>query len=107
MPTRRQQSKSVEPCFSDVATPWRIDVRQGVFADESCYFATPLRGSAFFDQRAADYHPLNLICAFVDLGDLGIAHVFFNRIISTVAITTKQLNGVRSYFHRGVGCENF
>src|SRR5207302_420902 len=91
--TGSRSHASTVPCLS----PQRL-------SSEDC--PAVLRCSSFFDQRAANHHPLNLICAFVDLRDLGIAHVLFNRIIPAVTVTTKQLNRIRSYFHRGVGGEN-
>ena len=47
-------------------------------------------------------HALNLVGAFVDLGDLGVAHHPFDREIARVARAAEQLHGVGRDFHRDI-----
>ena len=42
----------------------------------------------------ADHQPLDLVGTLVDLRDLGVAHVLFDRIVLAVAVAAEQLHGV-------------
>src|SRR5262249_18403381 len=60
---------------------------------------------ALFDQRAADHYSLYLISPLIDLGDLSVAHVFLDRVVPAIAVSTEQLDRVSGDFHRGIGSE--
>ena len=60
------------------------------------------RRSSFFNQTPANDETLNLIRAFVNLRDLGVAHVLLNRIILAVAVAAEELFAAqRSMRERG------
>lgn len=61
-----------------------------------------LRLYRLFCQHTADDKALDFVCPFIDLGNLGIAHVAFDRIIFRVTITAKYLDGFSRDTHRGI-----
>src|SRR5699024_8268697 len=61
-----------------------------------------LRLYRLFCQHTADNETLDFVCPFIDLGNLGIAHVAFDRIIFRVTITAKYLDGFSRDTHRGI-----
>src|ERR1700710_1750890 len=58
-------------------------------------------------QLARDHHALDLIGAFEDLRQLGVAHHALDRIIHGVAVTAEDLDGVRRHLHRHVAADAF
>src|SRR2546422_9471210 len=50
---------------------------------------------------------LDLVGAFVDLGDFGVAHHSFDREVHRVAGAAEELDGVGGDGHGGVGGEGF
>ncbi len=46
------------------------------------------------EQATSDKHTLDLICAFVDLSDFGIAHQAFGGIVLHISIAAQDLNGI-------------
>src|SRR3954470_21053646 len=56
-------------------------------------------------QRAGDDHPLHLVGALVDLGDLGIAHHALDREVLGVTGAAEELDGVGGHLHGDVGGE--
>src|SRR5208282_6028298 len=51
------------------------------------------------DEHLRHLLALNLVGAFVDLGDLGVAHVLLDRIVVHVAVAAEDLHGVDRDFH--------
>ena len=56
-----------------------------------------------FKQVAADDHPLDLVGALEDLGDLGVAEQPLDGVVTGVAVAAEHLHGVGGHPHRGVG----
>src|SRR5919201_6138749 len=54
---------------------------------------------------AGDDHALDLVRAFVDLGDLRVAHHALDRVLGDVAVAAEHLDGLDRDRHRGVGRE--
>src|SRR5262249_27313839 len=57
------------------------------------------------EQLAGDHHPLDLVGALVDLGDLRVAHHPLDRELPGVAIAAEELDGVDRHLHRNIGSE--
>src|SRR6476469_1361330 len=57
------------------------------------------------EELAGDDDALHLVGAFVDLGDLGVAHHPLDRVVAGVAVAAEHLYGVRRDLHRHVGGE--
>ena len=55
--------------------------------------------------RTGNNHTLGLVGAFVDLGNLCIAHHALYRILSAVAVAAEDLNRVRRHRHRRIRSE--
>src|SRR5690348_2107101 len=62
----------------------------------SCFggFRSWLSCRRFLNQAPANHQTLNLVRAFVNLRDLGIAHVFLNRIIFAITVAAEELHGI-------------
>src|SRR6185295_11405864 len=58
--------------------------------------------SGLAQQLLGDDHPLDLVRALVDLGDLGVAHEALHREFPGVAVATQDLHRVGGRLHRGV-----
>ena len=56
-------------------------------------------------QIARDHHALDLVGAFEDLGQLGVAHHALDRIVHGVAVAAEDLHGVGGDLHRHVAAE--
>ena len=61
----------------------------------------------FGQKGAGNDQTLNLVGAFINLSDLGIAHHTFSRILFHVPIATKNLNGIVGHFDGGIGGKHF
>src|SRR5690349_2034126 len=69
-------------------------------------FRARLPGGGLLNQTAPDDEALNLVRAFVNLRDLGVAHVLLNRIVFAVAVASEELHGIGRDRHRHVGGED-
>jgi hypothetical protein len=58
-------------------------------------------------QFIGDDQALDLVGAFIDLVQLGIAHVLFHRVILHVPIATEHLHRIRRDLHRGIARKTF
>ncbi len=61
--------------------------------------------SCFLDKGLADYVSLDLVRAFVDLGDLGVAHHPLDGVLADVAVAAEHLDRVGGDPHRRVAGE--
>jgi len=68
--------------------------------------ASPLFPRRLLNQFLADDVSLDLICALINLENLGVTHHFFYRVLSHVSIAAKNLNGIRRHFHGHIACED-
>ena len=58
-------------------------------------------------QLAGNDHTLDLVGAFEDLGQFGVAHHALDRIVHGVAVATEDLDGVRCHLHGHVAADAF
>ena len=62
---------------------------------------------SLFEEFPSNNHSLNFGGAFVDFGNLGIAHHSFHRIFAGVAVTAVELDALGGHFHCGFSGEQF
>src|SRR5262245_56307782 len=97
--TQTQSCRAEIPTYTDFSSTSRVNGRRSRIE-----ILSGRRALAY--QRTTDHKPLNLIRAFVNLSDLGVAHEFFNWVIPAVAVAAEQLHRVGCNLHRGIGGED-
>src|SRR5438045_3458671 len=59
-------------------------------------------GARLLQHLACDHQALDLLCAFVDLRDLRVAHEALDRVLLDVAVAAEDLHGIGRHRHRDV-----
>src|SRR3954452_16181120 len=97
----RSQPEAARPLTSTAtvnATARQRTVVKAIRRPVGQRWSMPLR----LPERACDHETLDLVRALVDLRDLGVAHVAFDRVLVDVAVAAEHLDGLDRHVHRGV-----
>ena len=71
----------------------------------SCVHLGRTRAFGSAQESLRDHDTLHLVGAFVDLGDLGVAHEAFHRELLGESVATEDLHCVSGHRHRRVAGE--